>query len=59
MIKTFNELKDLSKKYNVPEEDVLFIDMNLSGLMKIIIFILRIIKIKITLQCSAFFIILK
>lgn len=32
MIKTFNELKDLSKKYNVPEEDVLFIDMNLSGL---------------------------
>ena len=32
MIKNFEELITLSKKYGVPKEDILFMDMNLSGL---------------------------
>lgn len=32
MLKNFEELVTLSKKYNVPKEDILFMDMNLSGL---------------------------
>jgi hypothetical protein len=32
MIKNFEELKTLSEMYNVPKEDILFMDMNLSGL---------------------------
>lgn len=31
MIKNFEELITLSKKYEVPKEDILFMDMNLSG----------------------------
>ena len=32
MIKNFEELNLLSQQYDVPKEDILFMDMNLSGL---------------------------
>lgn len=32
MIKNFDELITLSEKYEIPKEDILFMDMNLSGL---------------------------